>query len=96
MDIRGEVANRSLHSLVKRSAVSEVTTKTHACGTDGTSTRGHGEQVVDCQGGVFVVGLELLLDLPSIALIRAGDIVGKCFGAGELVVAAWCGANIAV
>jgi hypothetical protein len=46
--------------------------------------------VVDTERGIFVVCLELFLDLPVITLISTRAVVCKRFRASELVIAAWC------
>lgn len=56
----------------------------------------HAGEQVDAQRGVLVVSRQLLLDLPGIACVGAGTVVGQRFRAGELVVAAGCGDDVTV
>ena len=56
----------------------------------------HRHQTVNTQRSILIIRLELLLDLPSIACVCAGTIVGKCFRASKLVVGAWGRDDVAV
>lgn len=56
--VRGEVADGGGDAGVQGGAVCEMPAETHACGTDAAGAGGEGEEVGDCEGGVFVVGRE--------------------------------------
>jgi hypothetical protein len=96
VDVGGEIAHGGSDAFVEGAAESEVAAETHSRGADAAVAGLHAREEVDAQRGVFVVGRELLLDLPCVACVGAGAIVGECFRAGELVVAAGCGDDVAV
>lgn len=75
MQIRGEVADGGRDAGVESAAVGEVAAETHARGADSAGAGWQGEEVGDCEGGVFVVGGEGL-DL----LARRGGVVLRVEG----------------
>lgn len=66
MDIRGKVTHSSLDSTIERTAIRKVSTQTHPRGADATIARWQGQQVVDAETGVFVVGGQFLFEWISI------------------------------
>ncbi len=54
------------------------------------------QQRVNRQGGIFIVGRNLLLYLPGIAFVRPGTIVGESFRTREPVVGRRSGDNVAM
>lgn len=60
VDVRREVTYRGPDPAVERAAVREVSAQTHARGADPAVAGWQGEEVVDCEGGVFVIGGKFL------------------------------------
>ena len=69
--------------------------ETHAGCADAAGACWQGEKRVDGEGGVFVVGGDLLGDLPLVACVCACVVVGEGFGSGEFVVGGWRGDYVA-
>lgn len=86
VDVGWEVTYCGGDAGVEGAAVGEVAAETHACCADAAGAGGQGEEGVDCQGGVFVVGGEGFLDFPRVACVGAGDVVGERLVRGEFVV----------
>lgn len=76
MDIRGKIAHGGRHPRVERAAVREVTAETHAGGADAAVAGLEGEEGGDGQLGVFIVRGHEFLDLPFVARVRTGDVIG--------------------
>lgn len=86
VDVGREIADCGADAWIQGAAIGEVAAQTHACSSHAAIAGGKGEKEVDGEGGVFVVGREFLLNLPGIAGVSAGDVVGEGFWACELVV----------
>jgi hypothetical protein len=72
-----------------------MATETHPRRAYPACARGQGEEVVDGEVCVFVVGGQLFGDLVLVAGVGAGAVVGERFRARELVVAGWRGDDVA-
>jgi len=86
MDIRRKVAHSRAHTLIERAAKRQMAAETHASGTDGAVARRQRQQVVDGERGVLVVGGQGLRDLPRVAAVGVGRVVGQRRRPRELVV----------
>ena len=73
-----------------------MATQAHTRRADAPGAGWQGQEVVDRPARVLIVRVQSLHYLPLIALIGSGDIVGERLGAGEVVVAARGGDNIAL
>lgn len=96
VDIGCEVGDCGGDARVKRAAVGEVAAEAHARGAEAAGAGGEGEEGVDRQSGVFVVGGDGFLDLVRVARIRAGDVVGERVVRGEFVVGRGRGDDVAL
>lgn len=96
MDVGCKVAHGGADAGVQRAAVRQVAAETHARGADAAIARGQGEERVDAQGGVFVVGRDGLVDFPLVAGVGARAVVGEWLWAGEFVVRAGRGDDVAL
>jgi hypothetical protein len=70
--------------------------QTHACGANPAVAIRQADERVDAECGILVISRKFLLDLPGIAFVCARAVVRECFGTSELVVAAWCGDDVAM
>lgn len=96
MDVGGEEAHGGLDAGVEGAAEGQVPAQAHARGADAAVACGQGEQRVDGELRVLVVGRDLLGDLVLVALVGAGPVVGERLRAGELVVRRDGGGDVAV
>lgn len=90
VDISSKVAHGGSDPWVQSTTVSQVATEAHSRGADSAIAGLEGEEKVDGEGAVLVVGGDLLCDFPFVARVGAGAVVGEGLGAGEFVVGTWC------
>ena len=96
MQVRREVAHRRGDARVERATVRQVPAEAHAGRADPAGALAQPGEEVDAQPRVVVVGRELLFDLPGVAGVGAGAVVGERRRACELVVGRRRGDNVAV
>ena len=96
VDISREIAHAGKYTLVKCCAEGKMTPKAHSGGTDSAVASFQTNKKVDTQCSIFIVGRDLLLNLPRVALVGSGAIVGQRLRPSEFVVGRRSSNDVAV